>query len=330
VSGGAPARPSRWIVRLKNILGDRAGAVDATARLEAWTRALDRAATATPAKAPAPRPPFEARPRSLPVTRFEQLMRDPYAVYARDILKLRPLDKLAEPLGPALLGALLHKVFEEYLGGEPARARLGEILDRLAPTFGVDAAARAFWRARLDAALDWYFAFDAQRRALGAPAIVEGAGASAFDVGAAPFALTARADRIDLLAEGGAALFDYKTGALPTLSQIKAEFSPQLPLTALIIEAGGFSALGARRLSSFHYVKALNQTGDSKDFSGAEGSRARTLIEEARQGFAALVAHYDNPETPYLSQPRPEFMNRFGDYDHLARRREWAAAEDGE
>ncbi|MEX0645958.1 MAG: double-strand break repair protein AddB [Parvularculaceae bacterium] len=333
-AGGAPAKPSRWIVRLKNILGEGAwAAIDATSRLAAWSTALDRPAAVKRATPPKPKPPVEARPRKLYVTRFEDLMRDPYSVYARDILKLRALDKLAEPFGPAQLGRLLHAVFADFAKAEPSpepRAALGAILDRLAADYGLDDAASAFWRPRLDASLDWFLDWDRERRLFGAPAVIEGSGEHAFDVAGKPFTLAARADRIDLLLEGGAALFDYKSGQLKTLSQIKADFSPQLPLTALIVEAGVFSALGPRPVSSFNYVKALNQKSDGKDFSGAEGDEARAIIEEARKGFTVLVAHYDDPDTVYLSQPRPEFLNKYADFDHLARRREWAAAEDGE
>ena len=331
-AGGAPAKPSRWIVRLKNILGERPlAAIDATARLEAWAAALDRPATVAPVKPPRPRPPVAARPRQLYVTRFEDLMRDPYSVYARDILKLRRIDGLAEPLGPAQLGLLLHAALAEFVAsGEATRSRLRAILDRLAPDYGLDAAASAFWRPRLDAALDCFLLWNREQRRRGAPAVVEGAGEHAFDVGGKPFTLSARTDRIDVLADGTAALFDYKSGKLKTLNQIKADFSPQLPLTALIIEAGGFAALGPRAVAAFAYVKVLNQKGGDKDFSGADGAEARAIIAEARAGFAALVAKYDDPDTPYLSQPRPEFVKDYADYDHLARRREWAAAEDGE
>ncbi|MEM8987253.1 MAG: hypothetical protein AAGC95_11070 [Pseudomonadota bacterium] len=50
------------------------------------------------------------------------------------------------------------------------------------------------------------------------------------------------------------------------------------------------------------------------------------MLELARRGVADLIASYDDPKAPYLSQPRPQFQNAYGDYDHLARRKEWAAA----
>src|SRR3546814_5814592 len=41
-------------------------------------------------------PPAAARPRQLSVTRIETWMGDPYALYAREILHLRPLDPLED------------------------------------------------------------------------------------------------------------------------------------------------------------------------------------------------------------------------------------------
>ena len=38
----------------------------------------------------------------------------------------------------------------------------------------------------------------------------------------------------------------------------------------------------------------------------------------------ALIAHYAKEETPYLSIPRPKWKKRYGNYDHLARIKEWS------
>ena len=36
-----------------------------------------------------------------------------------------------------------------------------------------------------------------------------------------------------------------------------------------------------------------------------------------------MGVQFDNPDMPYLSQPRPMLMKWAGDYDHLARVLEW-------
>jgi ATP-dependent helicase/nuclease subunit B len=47
------------------------------------------------------------------------------------------------------------------------------------------------------------------------------------------------------------------------------------------------------------------------------------LAAQARAGLGRLIAHYDRPQTAYWARPRPDVPWR-GDYDHLARRGEWA------
>ena len=47
----------------------------------------------------------------------------------------------------------------------------------------------------------------------------------------------------------------------------------------------------------------------------------RDLLAQARDGLARLVAHFDDPATPYVPVPRPEIAPAFSDYEHLARHR---------
>ena len=49
------------------------------------------------------------------------------------------------------------------------------------------------------------------------------------------------------------------------------------------------------------------------------------LGEEARAGLEALIAQFDNPNTPYRSRPRPAMAPRYTDYAHLARVQEWSS-----
>ena len=49
------------------------------------------------------------------------------------------------------------------------------------------------------------------------------------------------------------------------------------------------------------------------------------LIAETETRLMRLIAEYDRPEIAYLSRPRPQFLDYAGDYDLLARVREWSA-----
>ena len=331
-AGGKPAKPSRWVVRLKNILKG-AGAlegVERAAHYDRLARRLDAPEAVAAAKAPAPRPPVEARPTRFFVTRIEKLMRDPYSIYARAILHLGKLDALNEPFGARQAGELFHRALQDYATAPLAdthEARVAALAARIeahAEGYGLTADHRAFWKSRIDAALDWLADWDAARRAQGAPAVIEGEGAWDFALDGREYRLSARADRIDRLHDGTAHVIDYKTGAPPSLKQ-QATFSPQLPLTALIAAHGGFAELGPAAVAGFEYLRIIGRGKTAADTVGASGAKAETLAREAEEGLAALLRHFADPSAAYPSQPRPQFMDAYGDYDHLARRRERAA-----
>ena len=332
MGAGKPATPSRWIVRLKNILtGAKAlPQVDATHYYDILAQRLDEAETVRPAPAPTPRPPLEARPRLFHVGRVEKLLRDPYAVYARYILRLKKLEGHNQPLDVRHIGILFHEILREYAAAkappdhEGRVAALTELFERLAPAHGVTSDHLPFWAARARAAFDWIADWDAERRRIAAPMVLEGEGAWNFDIDGRAFTLAARADRIDQLENGAAFLIDYKTGTPPTQKQAQ-KFSPQLPLTGVILKRGGFDALGAASVAGFEYIRILGRKNRKDDTTGATGEDCAKMIAEAELGLFELLRHFNNPETAYPSQPRPQYRDDYGDYDHLARRRERGA-----
>ena len=126
--------PSRWINRLTNLLGGLPDA-DGPEALEAMQargdalagpapRALEAPEPRLPRTRPSPRPPVAARPSQLSVTEIKRLIRDPYAIYAAHILRLRPLDPLQHAPDALLRGIVLHEVIEVHQGdaiADPAR-----------------------------------------------------------------------------------------------------------------------------------------------------------------------------------------------------------------
>ena len=51
-------------------------------------------------------------------------------------------------------------------------------------------------------------------------------------------------------------------------------------------------------------------------------------MRDAEAGLRDWLDAFDRKSTPYLSQPRPQYVDVFGDYDLLARRREWSVSEE--
>ncbi|MBL8834546.1 MAG: double-strand break repair protein AddB [Rhodospirillales bacterium] len=330
---GAPALPSRWLQRLEALLGaDARWTATASDAAASWARELAGAGEkGRVLAAPKPSPPVDARPKKLAVTHVETLIRDPYAVYARHILRLKVLDPLDADLDARERGNLFHRAMEAFAKAFP-RDVPEAALDRLrgfgaeifAPLMARPAVRAFWWPGFLDVAA-WFVDEEKRNRAGGAfPCLVETQGSVEFD----GFTLTAKADRIDKDASGSLHILDYKTGNPSSARQVRTGFAPQLPLTAAIAARGGFPGLDAAAASALAYIKLGSRKAPGQRLPVGEGAEAAALAEEQFARLRALIARYADPSQPYLSRPRPQSVKYAGDYDHLARWREWANGGD--
>src|SRR4051812_6658944 len=124
---------------------------------------------APPPPPPAPKPPVETRPRKLSVTEIETWLRDPYAIYARHVLKLRPLDPLDAPVGPMERGTALHRALELYKARFPgtppddAVAQLMAMADGVFAELAIPRSALSIWRPRFQNAARWFADLERER-----------------------------------------------------------------------------------------------------------------------------------------------------------------------
>ncbi|HEV7353514.1 MAG TPA: double-strand break repair protein AddB [Brevundimonas sp.] len=345
--GGQPTVRSRWLWRLEMMAMGAKAAPEVDTATIALARALDApAGPARLAPPPTPRPPLARRPSSLYVTAIERWVRDPYAIYARYILGLDRLRRPGESFAAAARGDAVHTAIERLGERHPdavpadAAAQLEhDILAGLVEAgFGPAELAREQVLARTTAA--WLAAFERRRRRPGLTRAVEASGALTLDLTGGPFTLKARADRIEV-ADGRAEVLDFKTGMTPTRKAVAAGFSPQLTLTAAILQAGGFDGLPAAPPAALTYVRlsGRGEGGEEIDVGAPAGKDPRTaedLAAEALDGLRRRVEAYRDPATPYRSWTAPRFARGLdGDYDVLARVWEWrvvgddGAAEEG-
>lgn len=335
---GTPTVPARWLLRLDALLKDdpRWKATAAPHYLD-WVAALDRPAATTrsdpskPNDPPKPAPPLAARPRSLFVTDIETWIRDPYALYAKRILGLRKLDPVDQPPDARLRGNIIHDVLDSFLKRHPdtlpdEEAAVAELLALGRDAFGAwleQPAIATLWWPRFERAMRWFAGYERERRAAGFhPALLEREGRLDIAAPGGSFALRARADRIDRRASDGAlAVLDYKTGNPPGVKEVNAGLAPQLPLEAAIAHAGGFEDLAAGEIAELVYVSLRGgaEPGRAVPIEGRDIPSAADLAAQTLDYLQSWVAHFDNPQTPYLSRPRPKFVRYPGDYDHLAR-----------
>ncbi len=327
---GQPTVPSRWLTRLDAVLRG-AGQADALQVGPSHWRAI-RALLHQP-KQPirilpaAPRPPLAARPRRLSVTQIETWMRDPYAIYARHILRLRPLDPLDADPGAAERGTFIHDALDRFLReypGELPSDALAKLLEFGKSAFGdtlVRPTVRAFWWPRFERIAGWFVENESARRGDIVQAHSEAEGRLELPAAYAPFALTAKADRIDRLADGSYEIIDYKTGAPPSNVEVGLGYAPQLALEAVILRGGGFSAVPEGEVRKLAYWQLGG--GEPPAVIRAVGGDAGELADAAHAGLMALIESFDDPDTAYAAIPRPDRAPRFNDYAHLARIREW-------
>ncbi len=348
--GGDPTVASRFLQRIEAVAGPTAWgeAVRRGSRFLHLARALDHAGTIAAAARPAPVPPSDAIPRELSVTEIETLLRDPYAIYARHVLGLDPLERIGAPADAAVLGTLIHDIIGDFTREARTayppdpRARLLEI-GRAAFASAPELAGRpdvaAFWWPRFERIAAEMTAWDVARRADGA--VVEGEIRGAMPIpiegDEKGFMLTGRADRIEIGPDGGYRIIDFKTGRVPSVAEVKAGFAPQLPLEAAMARAGAFEGVaGGGSVGELLYVKLGSGSPALKETfvrDTAKGVDAEGLAIEHAERLAEVIRAFLTGGRPFASRPHVRFMRQRGDYDHLARVREWSIAggeDDGE
>lgn len=341
----SPAVASRWVWRLRTVaeaaFGDRTDDVvkGAAAPLMDWVRALQRQAIGTLNGFSAEPRPMRRTPEHWParlsVTRIDRLQRDPYSLWAEDILGLKQVDVLGAPLASNLRGTAIHAALEAFEAeGVPKDAdsllRLirGELRKTGEPDF-VWEGRRAIWE---DVA-DWYLDWRRQRDISGLLRL-EARGRLELEIGGMPFILSATADRIERTATGGLVIVDFKTGLPPSDTAISAGFDQQMPLQAIIAAGGGFEGVPAGPIEAAEYV-AVRGRPDARRVGESSRSQ-KTLAEmvtDAGEGLVRLIGAYRSPDAVFASAPRVQFVKYDYGYNLLARRAEWnrdAAGGDGD
>jgi ATP-dependent helicase/nuclease subunit B len=289
---------------------------------------------------PPPAPPLAARPPHFSVTEIETLRRDPYAIYARKILKLDPLDPLLRDPSAAERGSLFHEILHRFTafggdaGAPDALEKLLGIARQCFDEEDLPADVDAVWWPRFRMMAPRLMEWEARDRA-GATRRQAEAIASRIEIGATGVTLSGRADRIDVRPSNLADILDYKTGSSPSKVQAHTLVAPQLALEGALLMRGAFRDLGPIEPADLAYVR-LRATGDVVEESILTANRttrlARDLSEEAWQRLERLLFFYRNEANFYLSRALPfREGDTSGAYDHLARVQEWSAAgEEGD
>ena len=326
-SDDAETVPSRWLNRIENLLNGLEKPDDASwmdhmrARGNEWlgkVEALEEPQVAPLSIRPSVAPPVASRPERLAVTDIKHLIRDPYAIYARRVLNLRRLDPLTKSPDAPLRGTLIHDLLEAFLktgpwtNAEVAKATLLTLAEERFQSTVPWPAARRMWLARVVRFAEWFVTHEMKRQAriLSTKTEIEGD----VNLPELNFTLAGTADRIDLLNDGTAHIYDYKTGKPPSPAQ-QLHFDKQLLLEVEILRRGGFPGLGPLKVAGATYIGLDNAP-----------SELPAPIDETDvwSDFSKLIRAYQSPEQGYAARRAMLKADDASDYDHLARYGEWS------
>jgi ATP-dependent helicase/nuclease subunit B len=338
-----PAVASRWLWRLRTLAaGGLGGRDEAEAALRTadnsdplvWARAIRHVADVKPAPVPRPTPPVEARAlNKFSPSRAVQLIRDPYADYARRVLHLSPLRRVGEDIDARERGTAVHLAVETFEMKDNTRT-----IDELITTSLTEAGAapelieleKPLWLRAGDAYLRW----SKQREDKRVDFATEQKATLTFDTSIGKVDLTATADRVEKLSDGSLAIVDFKTGQPKTAAQVERGLEPQLALEAAIAAKSAFGHIGPAKTSELIYFRMSLSAQTMSEKNGQplafDTGSTMDIAEAALKGLADLIDQYADPAQPYYSKPRVEFAWSVSDYDRLARRAEWTTDEGGD
>lgn len=322
----APSVPSRFWQRLQAVAGDIPDAgsdlLPPARVLLATARGLDRPEREIRIRRPEPAPPLAVRPTALSVTEVATLKADPFAIYARKVMRLDPLDPLdAEPTGGDR-GTIVHHILERWLKEPAVRAAgIASLVRDELRTFAEQPELAALWQRRVERMV----AFVVEQLDAGGDRFTPLKMEARARMRIGGVWLTGRADRIDRGADGYR-IVDYKTGALPQVGKVRDLWDTQLALLAWLIESDACAEVPAGPVTALEYWKLSG---------GAEPGQVRAMLGRAPDDQVALhrraaeaelrdlIDTYCTGSQPFTAKIHPVHGRASRDYDQLARLAEW-------
>ena len=323
---GTNSITSRWLTKLSAIIkiADIKLDTSLTDEVMSWISASNLNTSSSRCDRPSPCPPLSARPKELSATWIEKWYRDPYIIFANKILSLKKLDDINPVAGPAELGTVIHNSLEEFK--KKKLSTFSELMDLMVKNSVeyMDIPQIDFWYSKFENVAKWFIDYEQSVKNLIDYSFEEESGSFAVTP---DFTITAKADRIDILRDNRAIIFDYKTGTPPSEEEILSGYAPQLPIEALILKNAGFKNIKTNsKVGGVRYIKLTGSqnghiTGEKFDESIDE------ILDTALKNLKENIEKFSKPTTPYLSRPNPNKVGHsiesYSEYTHLARVKEW-------
>ena len=218
----------------------------------------------------------------------------------------------------------MHKVLEDWLKEDDCTPEaLLPRAEALLAGEAIHPMLRALWAPRLLEAIKWIEEQGRADRALGRrPLKAEITGEAEID----QVTVHGKADRIDVLADGGLAIVDYKTGKAPAQKAVDAGFALQLGLLGLIARAGGFADVRGEPEAHEYWSLTKDRDHFGKRVCPDKKVGAADFLAHAEANFRDAAARWLTGSEPFTAKLNPAYAP-YGDYDQLMRLEEWYGRE---
>ncbi|MDD4520337.1 MAG: PD-(D/E)XK nuclease family protein [Alphaproteobacteria bacterium] len=324
--------PSQFLLRLQAFL--QAQNYEWTAKKDSLIGFMEEIPPYMPQEEPHPKPDVSFRPVDFSVSEIELLRKDPYAIYAKRILKLKKLRPLDEEASNRDFGNAVHDILNLYVRKEASLQTLETLLSLGKEVFektALDAFHLNFYLSRFEKIARWFVSIQQERTAEIKQIITEEKGFMHIENKGVSWKIRARADRIDLLSNGLLRLIDYKTGGIPSKPAVKAGYAPQLVLEGLIAQKGGFEFQHNEKatLSNLEYWRIQGKTKSGEISLAVNQKELEKTLEQTENGIRELISFYNDKDTSYEICPAPEHIPTYNDYEDLERLSEWNDEQGG-
>jgi len=259
-----------------------------------------------------PNPKLSVRPLRYWVSDLDLLISNPYAFYAKKILKLSEMNYINELKN--IRGNFVHKILEEY--SKDSKKELHKISENILKTKWLQPSDFGLWYFRLKN----IFSFITQNtnNKVCHPEI---SGSYVMKISEdSQVELNCKADRIDVDDQGNISIIDYKTGQVPAASQVLSGKKIQLPVELVIARGDGFG-LSKTSVESicFWHISGSGEGGEVK-YIANNPEKIDQLAENTMTILKDLIYRYNIAGEAYnvnIYSPYEEA------YMHLARVKEW-------
>jgi ATP-dependent helicase/nuclease subunit B len=332
-----PAIPSRFVLRVRAMLGEKLLKEHAETEVVKLAAEMDDAEPAPAYPRPQPSPTPAQRDVPIAVTGLDRLRGDPYQFYASDILRLKAWDALdAEPTA-AWKGTAVHAILERWHkarnsgeGGDLLPIAEAELAKMSAHPL-----VRGLWWPRLVEALKWVEMEIAALAERGRTVALSEARGEIVYKGVK---IHGRADRIDRLPDGTLAVVDYKTGGPPSAARVAEGFALQLGLIGLMAREGAFRSENGQVVQGeptrFEYWSLRKSKGSATGFGECsepilEGRKTsgvprEDFLPETERYLGEAIDRWIKGTEPFTARLNPD-LPTYTDYDQLMRLDEWQA-----